>query len=92
MKKTTTDGFKIESGIPIPGLKKDEPKKPKYPLGELKLTQSFFVPAKCAKYQSVAVAASLFKRRNKGFVFTAKKVVEKGVPGTRVWRIAPNGK
>lgn len=81
-----SEPIKIDSGIPIP------PKCPtngrwhresKYPFAKLEVGQSFF---KSGKYSGGIL--SMAKKQAPGYKFTSRKVVESGVAGVRLWRIA----
>jgi hypothetical protein len=78
--------FKIESGIPAPARIKIT-----YPLGDMKIGDSFFVPWRGDTVQRdrntknhLAAKISEYKRRNPGSDFTCKS----GQLGVRCWRVA----
>ena len=74
--------FPVQKGIPIP-----EPKSPgarKYPWNKLAPGGSFFIPRKSVDQVSSAVSNAA---KRLGWKFTMRSVIEKKVPGVRVWRI-----
>ena len=68
--------FQIDDGVPIPEVPKREYK---YPVRDLEVGQSFFVP------KGSYVTASFAKLAPKKFSY--RHVTEDGVKGVRVWRI-----
>lgn len=70
--------FQIDDDVPQP--------RPRllYPLRELCVGQSFFVPG-IKSSQIGGSTASVSK--STGFTFTCRAVTEDGIAGTRVWRI-----
>lgn len=79
--------MKIESGIPIPVARAGGSHK-RSPIGndmrKLKVNQSFFVESHIHRVNSYKFIIELETR----FKFTCRSRTEKGVMGTRVWRIA----
>jgi len=72
--------FEIQKGLPIPP--KSQGRYPcKYPLSQMEVGDSFFVPEP-GHPNTKGRAETL------GFKFTTRVVTENGVKGTRVWRIA----
>jgi hypothetical protein len=69
--------FKIETEIPMPSKRVRD----KYPLADMQVGQSFFVPAE--KVQNLREAISQRKRRGGTDAFT----VRKNEGGHRCWRI-----
>lgn len=69
------NGFKIESGIPIPSKSGDS----RYPFREMKVGDSFFVPGK--KAANLAGCLGYYRTRYKITLVT--RTVDGGV---RVWR------
>jgi hypothetical protein len=65
--------FKIDDDVPLPRGRGS------YPLGELEVGQSFFVPG------NTNVASLAVNHRPKKF--TTRKKTEGGVTGIRVWRV-----
>lgn len=70
--------YKIETGVPTPPRAQ---KRRKYPLGDMSVGDSFFVPGG----DSQTIGASW--RRFKPKLFTARTVTENGIKGVRVWRL-----
>jgi len=73
--------FEIEKGIPIP--------RRKYPLDELEIGDSFFIPFNEEKPINVRARLSPTMARIKnatGKVFVSKKATKDGKEGLRVWR------
>ena len=80
--------FEIESGIPIPDL---EQRSYKYPLGELEVGESFFVPLgnRTMIHLRNSVAANIrYHARKLNWKYTLRTRDEDGVTGIRIWRIA----
>lgn len=73
--------IKIEQGVPVPVNRARIGSK--YPFRDMKIGDSFFLPATYAKPASVRASASYFQIRNKGYRFTAHEQDN----GIRVWRI-----
>lgn len=75
--------FKVESGIAIPGVEKQT--KNRYPWAEMKLGDSFFVPAKnqSAAMKRVKAAVKYYRASNRGFRILCRRVDG----GIRVWRV-----
>jgi len=69
--------LRIDKDIPIGGIQRK-----KYPLGELEIGDSFFVPGKI-----VAQITGVF-HRYPGRKFSGRTVFESGVKGARIWRVA----
>jgi hypothetical protein len=69
--------LKIEIGVPMPGRQK-------YPLEDIKIGQSFFVPNQTAKKISPPIYGWGHRNARK---FTLRTVTESGVKGVRVWRV-----
>jgi hypothetical protein len=74
-----TMNYKIEKNIPVPPRRG----KFKYPLGQMKIGDSFFVKQEDSNNGQIRFASSYFAKRNKGYLFTVRKVEG----GFRVWRI-----
>lgn len=70
--------FEIEDGVPIP-----EKRTYKYPLSDLEVGQSIFVPNET--HNRVRGHVESHKRRN-GFDYVTRTVVENDIKGVRVWR------
>lgn len=89
---TIINGYKVESGIPIPKLNRPT-KKGKYPFGEMELNQSVFFPVE--RVDEKGRAKIMASARNAGLKndrkFASRRVVEKvngkETEGFRVWRI-----
>lgn len=84
-----TPKYALEDGIPLPPrIAPVSPGKPKgrknlYPLANMKVSQSFFVPCSDVEYRSLENAIRSGGRRT-GFTFTLRTVDG----GWRVWREA----
>jgi hypothetical protein len=78
-------GFRIESGIPLPGKPKGNRPPDKYPLSGLAPGQCLFIPAasRTEARNTVAGVCAFFKRY-RPMKFTAR-IVDGGV---RVWRLS----
>ncbi len=81
--------YEIEKGVPLPeGAGKE---RQKYPFGEMRPGDSFFVPGGATVNahgnKSAYSAASNYGRAH-GWKFSARTVTENGVKGVRIWRIA----
>lgn len=77
--------YKIESNVPMP-----EPLywRSKYPLRQMKIGDSFFIPGKTLKERTrCTVAGAWFSKRNPEYKFTTRTVMESGIKGVRVWRV-----
>lgn len=74
--------FAVEKNIPLPPRSggKNGGRAMKYPLGEMKVGDSFYAPKSSAK--SARAAASSHQRRHKGIEFVSRK---EGT-GMRIWR------
>jgi hypothetical protein len=70
--------IKIEKGIPTPP-------RSRYPLRDMEIGDSIFVPGKTSLGFSGYVASASQKT---GFKFATRKAIEDGVTGLRVWRIS----
>lgn len=71
--------YKIEKNVPITKL---ESKKPKYPLGQMEVNDSFFVKGDKKKKTSVSSAIHFYKKTNPNVKFCTRTNDE----GIRVWR------
>lgn len=69
--------FKIDKDVPMPEVTGT------YPFAQMEVGDSFFVPGRTPKQMQNAAA----NHRKKGKKFKAMQVTEKGVEGTRIWRI-----
>jgi len=91
--------IEIESGIPVPEIKRGGERTSAYPFHKLEIGQSFFIPnteqmpdAAKAMATVVSSATRRFKTENPPRVFTirGKEKGKDGVTlGARIWRIAP---
>ncbi len=77
--KKEIGNFTIEKNIPMPKVSV-------YPLKEMEIGDSFFIPETFRKYERATSLISNFGRRN-GMKFSLRKLKENGVPGCRVWRV-----
>lgn len=69
--------IEINRGLPAPRGRKS-----KYPFREMEIGDSFFAPG------SSVIGIHGCARRHRPMKFTCRSVVENGVAGIRVWRIA----
>lgn len=72
---------KIEAGIPIPGAHAGAGRKAIYPLDDLEVGESFFVPG--GTHKSMATPINVFRGKSHGQKTIASRLVEGGI---RVWR------
>jgi hypothetical protein len=79
--------FKIEKNVPIPPIAGRGRKGSKYPIAELKVKDTIFLPGRTMSQASSIVAAAK-KRSCEGRKFTLRTVEENGTTGVRIWRIA----
>lgn len=70
----------VDSDIPLP-----EPVRSKYPWKQMKVGDSFFVAGMTSG--RLGARARAYSARNKED-FVARNVIENGVEGCRVWRVA----
>lgn len=80
----TSDIIVVDEGIPAPQGRGRI--RQLLPLDQMKLGSSFFVPEHVASTGSVTSAAHNYGERN-GQTYTIRRRMERGVAGTRVWRI-----
>ena len=73
----TTDTIEITKGLPTPHRGRT-----KYPFRDMELGDSFFAPG------SSVIGIHGCARRHRPMRFTCRSVVENGIAGIRVWRIA----
>lgn len=71
--------YKIEAGIPIPGAHAG--REAIYPLDDLKVGESFFVPG--GTHKSIATHINVFRGKNHGQKTITSRLIEGGI---RVWR------
>lgn len=72
-----TEVIQITKGVPTPSGRKA-----KYPFRDMEVGDSFFAPG------SSVIGMHGCARRYRPMRFTCRTVIEHGVPGIRVWRIA----
>jgi hypothetical protein len=78
----------IDKNVPIPErVWGKNGRVSKYPFRDMKLGDSFFIPRTTSARFTPNICQ--FKKLNPKFNFTVRTVVEKKVPGVRVWRIKP---
>lgn len=78
----------INKGIPVPDL---PPPRASYGFDRMEIGNSIFREGDRSSKSGATrlrVAASIYKRKNKGWDYRSKTVTEKGKTGTRLWRIA----
>lgn len=68
--------FKIDKNIPLPKSRNN------YPLGDMEIGDSFFIPGATPARMGSAFANYKPKK------FSGRTVTEDGVKGCRVWRVA----
>lgn len=80
--------IEIENDIPVPSKNAKGDRRAKYPLGELEIGQSFFVPTpfgKTSRQLQMSISGSVdYITKKTGRRFTSR-ALESGV---RIWRIA----
>ena len=76
----TNEEFVIDKDVPVP----DKIKKYKYPLREMEIGDSFFIPARVPSQMSSYISVS---KSATGFEYTSRSVIEDGIKGVRVWRV-----
>jgi hypothetical protein len=95
--------FKIESGVPLPAIKRGGMRAQMYPFDHLEIGQSFFVPVTetipnpgKTLASTVSSATRRFKANGRARVFTIRAnedefptATDKGRKGARIWRIKP---
>jgi len=74
--------YEIENNVPMPDRRNGKP--PKYPLSQLEVGQSFWVPLTDATPESIRTAAANASRRYQGRKFATRTEGN----GVRVWRLA----
>lgn len=77
--------IKIDKGIEIPPRRQGGGRPPKYPIREMEVGDSFFVP-KSRKSAGGSVQAYANRILGKGAT-TVRNAIENGVEGFRIWRI-----
>jgi hypothetical protein len=70
--------IEIEKGIPTPP-------RSRYPLRDMEIGDSIFIPSKTSLGFSGYVASA---GKQTGFKFSTRKAIKDGVTGLRVWRIS----
>ena len=89
---TKNFGIEIEDDIPIPPGSDRRSVERKYPLAELKVGQSFFLPLEEGDdlkrmANRLSQARQSYQKRNEGVRFTQRMWEKDGEVGIRVWRI-----
>jgi len=89
---TKNFGIEIEDDIPIPPGSDRRSVERKYPLAELKVGQSFFLPLEEGDDlkrmgNRLSQARQGYQKRNEGVRFTQRMWEKDGEVGIRVWRI-----
>lgn len=79
---TKTNGFKLESGIPMPSRIKNI----HWPLAEMKIGQSFVVEG--AKVQNLRMAISQWKKRHDDGRDWSTRKIDPSAAQFRCWRTA----
>lgn len=77
IERRSPDVIEINKGLPTP-----RGRKTKYPFREMDVGDSFFAPG------SSVIGIHGCARRHRPMKFTCRSMVENGVAGIRVWRIA----
>ncbi len=75
----------IDKGVPMP-KPRGGGRAPKWPVRDMQIGDSFFVPNKTAANMSGVV--NYARSMNKGWKFGMRIMIENGVKGVRVWRTA----
>tara|TARA_B100000214_G_scaffold156867_1_gene112507 strand:- start:1439 stop:1723 length:285 start_codon:yes stop_codon:yes gene_type:complete len=89
---TKNFGIEIEDDIPVPPGSDRRSVERKYPLAELKVGQSFFLPLEEGDDlkrmgNRLSQARQGYQKRNEGVRFTQRMWEKDGEVGIRVWRI-----
>ena len=89
---TKNFGIEIEDDIPVPPGSDRRSVERKYPLAELKVGQSFFLPLEEGDDlkrmgNRLTQARQGYQKRNEGVRFTQRMWEKDGEVGIRVWRI-----
>ena len=89
---TKNFGIEIEDDIPVPPGSDRRSVERKYPLAELKVGQSFFLPLEEGDDlkrmgNRLSQARQGYRKRNEGVRFTQRMWEKDGEVGIRVWRI-----
>ena len=89
---TKNFGIELEDDIPVPPGSDRRSVERKYPLAELKVGQSFFLPLEEGDDlkrmgNRLSQARQGYQKRNEGVRFTQRMWEKDGEVGIRVWRI-----
>jgi len=76
---------KIDKGVPIPVWRRGHGFPSQYPILDMKVGDSIFVPGKRTGTLRGAAQAQT-KRMSPKWTFTTRKVTENGIEGRRLWR------
>lgn len=80
--------YPVDKKVPLP-QRLSRPKRSKYPLEHLNVTDSFFVPhAKSTSFSGTVQNFRLSHPDKAHWKFTVRTVTENGVEGVRLWRIS----
>ena len=90
---TKTLGIEIEDDIPVPPGSDRRSVERKYPLSELKVGQSFFLPLEEGDdlkrmANRLSQARQTYQKRNEGVRLTQRMWEEENTIGIRIWRVA----
>ena len=89
---TKNFGIEIEDDIPVPPGSDRRSVERKYPLAELKVGQSFFLPLEEGDdlkrmANRLSQARQGYQKRNEGVRFTQRMWEKDDVVGIRIWRV-----
>lgn len=89
---TKSLGIEIEDNIPVPPGSDRRAVERKYPLSELKVGQSFFLPLEEGDdlkrmANRLSQARQGYQKRNEGVRFTQRMWEKDGEVGIRIWRV-----
>lgn len=89
---TKNFGIEIEDDIPVPPGSDRRSVERKYPLAELKVGQSFFLPLEEGDdlkrmANRLSQARQSYQKRNEGVRFTQRMWEKDDVVGIRIWRV-----
>ena len=89
---TKTLGIEIEDDIPVPPGSDRRSVERKYPLAELKVGQSFFLPLEEGDdlkrmANRLSQARQSYQKRTEGVRFTQRMWEKDDVVGIRIWRV-----
>jgi hypothetical protein len=73
--------FEVEHGVPMPSA---GVRPAIYPFAKMEIGDSFFIPKKTSADIS---SSGVYWAKKLGHKYSARSVIENGIPGTRIWRV-----